>query len=138
MPLIPYNPFRELDRFFDDDWTGLETISSPKMDIYEENGNVIAEIGLPGVDPKGVDVEIENNVLKLEAKTERKKEKKEKGYYRKELSQGYYRRAVPLPVKVVGDKAEASYKDGILRVVVPKVKEPEKKKSNKIKIKAEK
>jgi HSP20 family protein len=108
------------------------------MDIYEEKGNVIAEIGLPGVDPNDIDVEIENNVLKLEAKTEKEEEKKDKGYYRKELSQGYCRRAVPLPVEVIGEKAEASYKDGILKVVVPKIEKKEKKRSNKIKVKTEK
>jgi HSP20 family protein len=138
MPLIPYNPFHEIDRFFEEDWSDLKFVRSPKMDIYEEKGNVIAEIGLPGVDPKDINIEIDNNVLKLEAKTEKKEEKKEKGYYRKELSQGYCRRAVPLPVEVIGSKAKASYKDGILKIIVPRVEKTEKKKSGKIKIETEK
>jgi len=55
------------------------------------------------------------------------------------LSRGYYRRAIPLPVEVKGEKAQASYKDGILKVVIPKVgPKKEKKKSIKIKVKGTK
>ena len=120
MALIPWKPF-DVDQFFDDDWlewpekwfTRVPAFRSPKMDIYEKDNDVVAKVELPGVDPKNIDVEVEDNVLKVEAKTEEEKEEKKKGYYRKELSKGYYRRAMPLPVDVVGDKAEAEYEGGI-------------------------
>jgi len=144
MPIIPYRPFWDLDRWFEEGWGDfwerprwgwrLPTLRTPRMDVYEDNGNVVAEVELPGVDPKNIEVEVKDNVLKVEAKAEEKKEEKGKGYYRKELSRGYYKRAVPLPVEVIGEKAEASYEGGILKVVIPKVK-PKKKEEKKVKIK---
>lgn len=142
MPLIPWRPFWDL---WEEDWPEMEwprwgrrlpMIRSPRMDIYEDNGNVVAEVALPGADPKNVEVEVEGNVLRVEAKTKEKKEEKKKGYYRKELSEGFYKRAVPLPIDVIGEKAKAEFKEGVLKVVIPKVKsEKEKKKGVKIKVK---
>lgn len=143
MPLIPYRPFWDLDRFFEEEWWPefhewsrwkLPLIRTPRVDVYEDKGNVVAEVELPGVDPKNIEVEVRDNVLRVEAKTEEKKEEKGKGYYRKEISSGYYKRALPLPVEVVGEKAEASYEEGILKVVVPK-KESTKREEKKVKIK---
>jgi len=151
MPIIPWRPFKDLDRWFEDwewpeDWFErprwgrlLPVLRTPKMDIYEEGDNVVAEVELPGVDPKNIEVEVKDNTLKVEAKGEEKKEEKKKGYYRKELSKGYYKRVIPLPVEVKGEKAEAEYKEGMLKIVIPKVKPPKKKeKGVKIKVKGTK
>jgi HSP20 family protein len=142
MPLIPYRPFWDLDRWFEEwpEWGDrwfprIPAFRTPKMDIFEDNGNVIAEVELPGVDPKNIEVEVKDNVLKVEAKTEEKKEEKKKGYYRKELSRGYYKRAVPLPVEVQGEKAKANYQEGILKVVIPKIKPKKKEAKKPVKIK---
>lgn len=140
MPLIPYRPFWDLNRWFEEEWPErwfprIPALRTPKMDIYETDGNVVAEVELPGVDSKNIEVEVKDNVLKVEAKAEEKKEEKGKGYYRKELSKGYYKRAVPLPVEVVGEKAEASFEGGILKVVIPKVKPKKREKEKPIKIK---
>jgi len=153
MPLIPYHPFRDIDRWFEEEWPedwferprwGLRRwleempmIKTPRMDIYEDNGNVVVEVELAGVDPKNIDIEVKENHLKVEAKKEEKKEEKKKGYYRKEISAGYYKRIAALPTEVMGEKAEAEYKDGVLKITIPK-KKPEKKeeeKSIKIKVK---
>jgi HSP20 family protein len=145
MPLIPYRPWWDLDRFFEEDWwpefprMSFPALRTPRMDIYEDDGNVVAEVELPGVDPKNIEVEVKDNVLSVEARGEEKKEEREKGYYRKELSARYYRRSVPLPVEVVGEKAEASYGEGILKVVIPKAKpKKEEKKGVKITVKTKK
>ena len=142
MTLIPWKPL-DLDRFFDEDWlewpemffSRVPAFRTPKMDIYEDGNNVVAKVELPGVNPEDIDIEIEDDVLKVEAKKEEKKEEKKKGYYRKELSKGYYKRAVPLPVKVVGEKAEAKYEGGMLEIVIPKVKPAKQEKESKIKVK---
>ncbi len=148
-PIVPRYPFWDIERWFEEEpewkWEWPEfrvpriiprmpTMRAPRMDIYEDNGNVIAEVELPGVDPKNIEVEVKDNVLKVEAKMEEKKEERKKGYYRKEISAGYYKRAVPLPVEVIGEKAEATYEEGILKVVIPK-KKPVKEEKKKIKIK---
>jgi len=141
MPIIPWRPFGDMERWFEEEgwpeeWFGrprwgrlFPMIRAPRIDIYEEGNNVIAKVELPGVDPKNIEVEVKDNVLRVEAKTEEKKEEKEKGYYRKEISSGFYKRQVSLPVEVIGEKAEANYEEGILKVVIPKkqVKKVEKK-----------
>ena len=150
MPIIPWRPFRDIESWFEEEWPEiwerprwglrLPMIRTPRMDIYEDDGNVVAEVELPGVDPKNIEVDVKNNVLRVEAKAEEKKEEKGKGYYRKEISAGFYKRAVPLPVEVIGEKADAEYEGGILKVVIPKVKlaKREEKKRIKIKIKGTK
>lgn len=150
MPIIPWRPFWDIERFFREEWPeewferprwGLRRwleevpmIRTPRMDIYETDDKVVAEVELPGVDPKNIDVEVKDNVLRVEAKAEEKKEVKERGYYRKELGARYFKRAVSLPTEVIGEKAEAEYEGGILKVVIPKAK-PKEVKEKKIKIK---
>jgi len=145
MPIVPRRPFWDIERWFEEmepeEWLErprwgrmLPMIRTPRMDIYEDNGNVIAEVELPGVDSKNIDVEVKNNVLRVEAKQEEKKEVKEKGYYRKEMGAKYFKRAVSLPTEVIGEKAEAEYTDGVLKVTIPKAK-PKEVKEKKIKIK---
>jgi HSP20 family protein len=146
MPLVPRRPFNFLDRLFED-WLWersdlfreleMPFVRTPKTDIYEEDGNIAVKVELPGVSPKNIDIEIKDNTLVVEAKSEEKKEEKKKGYYRKEISAGYYKRSIPLPVEVKADKAEAEYTDGILKVVIPKAKpQKEEKKGIKVKIKS--
>lgn len=141
MPLVPWRPFRDLENFFE----ALEPaekesgVISPKLNVYETKDDVVAEAELPGIKPEDVEIEIKDNVLKIEAKTEKEEKKEEKGYYRREFSRGFYRRVTPLPVEVKDDKSEASYDKGVLTIKMPKAKPVEKeKRGRKIKIKNKK
>lgn len=151
MPIIPRPPFWDLERWFEEmsEWPEewwlerwfpripiprVPALRTPRIDIYETNGEVVAEVELPGVNPKNIEVEVKDNVLTVEAKVEEKKEEKKRGYYKKEISAGYYKRSVPLPVEVIGEKADATYEEGILKIVIPK-KKPAEKEEKKIKIK---
>ena len=138
-----------MERWFDEEWPDVwawprhrlrrfARMRAPRMDIYETDKDVVAEVELPGIDPKNINVEVQDNILKVEAKGEEKKEEKKKGYYRKEISAGYYRRAVPLPAEVLGNKAQADYKEGILKVTIPKARSQKEKKAIKIKVKGTK
>jgi HSP20 family protein len=144
MAIIPFkNPFLDLEKWFEEDWpedlfdlkVGKPSLfKTPKMDIYEDKGNVIVESEIPGVNPENIDIEIKDNYLKVEAKKEEKKEEKDKGYYKKEISKGYYKRIVPLPVEVMADKAQAEYTNGVLKITIPKAKVEKEEKGTKIKI----
>jgi len=145
MPIIPWRPFWDIERWFEEEWPEIwerprfrvPMLKVPRMDISETDKEVVAEVELPGVDPNNINVEVENNILKVEAKTKKKEEEKKKGYYRKEISAGFYKRVVPLPVEVIGEKAKADYEDGILKISIPK-KEKTKAKTKSIKIEVKK
>lgn len=142
MPIIPWRPFRDIEEWLQEWWPEewfeefpLPRIRTPRMNVYEEDNNVVVEAELPGVKPEDIDIEVKENQLKIEAKREEKKEEKEKGYWRKELRAAHFKRIIPLPIEVVGEKAEASFEDGILKITIPKKELPKEKKGVKIKVK---
>lgn len=150
MALIPWQPFWDIERMFEESFPEMTEeksrksshpasfLQAPKVDVYEKEGNLIVEADMPGVDPESVDVEIRDNTLFLQARREEKKEEKKKGYYRRELRAGYYKRAIPLPVEVMEGKAAAEFREGILKVTMPKAKKGTKEKGVKVKVKGEK
>lgn len=139
MPIIPWRPFGDLERFFEEDWLlpAFPPIRMPEpaMDVYETGKEVIAEVNLPGIDPEKIEVSVKNQILIVSGKTEEKKEEKEKGYWRREIRKGSFERMMRLPTAVKEDKVEANYEKGILKIVMPKA-EAKKEKTVKIKVKS--
>lgn len=132
MSLIRFNPFFG-DEFLGDFFSeGLKTLA---LDVYEKDGKVVVEAPLAGINPKNVEVNIDNNILTIKGQEDQKSEVDEKNYFRKEVRHGSFYRNVRLP-DVDESKAEAKFKDGILRIEVPK-KEKEEKKILKIKVEEE-
>lgn len=130
-------PFEDMDRMFSEflpalrrgrDRDSRELTFMPAVDMYEEGDNVIVEAQLAGVDPKDVEVSIENDVLTLKGKSEKKNEVDEKDYYRKEIVKGSFYRNIPLPATVRGEEAKAEAEDGVLKVRIPKTEEKRAKK----------
>jgi len=113
------DPFSEFDTFFED-WTGRQQGFIPALDVYQDKDNVVVETQLPGVDPENVNISIENDVLTIEGRAEKKTEVDEKNYYRKEIRSGSFHRAVALPTSVAGEKAAADYSGGVLKITIPK------------------
>src|SRR3989339_905796 len=132
MSLIKWSPFREpfgdMDKFFEDFRRGSMASFSPAMDIFEKDGNLVVKAQLAGIDPKNVEVTVENDVLTIQGTSEKKSEVDEKNYYRKEIHSGSFYRTVALPAHVDGEKAKAEFEDGVLLITVPKVKKTEGKK----------
>ncbi|RLE06076.1 MAG: Hsp20/alpha crystallin family protein [Candidatus Aminicenantes bacterium] len=139
------DPFDDLDRWFDwpvSSWLGGPVLKmssgfTPAVDVWQDENNVYAQCPLPGVDPKDVKVSVENDVLTIEGKSERKTEVDEKNYYRREVRYGAFHRAVALPAAVNGDKAKAEFENGVLKVTVPK-EERVKPKTIKVQVKSSK
>jgi len=125
MSLIKWELLNGIDRLLDE-----QTLPSlPKIgwdlavDIYEEKGNVITKMNLPGLKEEEVEISIDGNILMISGKHEEDKETKDKKYYSKEIRSDSFSRTITLPTKVYADKAKASFEDGVLVVTVPAVEE---------------
>ena len=127
MQLIRYDPMRDLrgmernlDKFWEDAWGLLPTsIEAVAMDMYEENGKLIAQVNLPNFKKDEVKVTTDRGVLEVTAEHKEKEEEKGKRRYLLRESSNEYWRRVALPEGVNADKAQASFKDGMLRVSMP-------------------
>lgn len=121
MALVPYRSM--IPELFDDMFAGMDLVNfTPAVNISEDKDHLIVETPLAGIDPKNVSIEIEDNVLKISGSSESKSEvdEKDRHYYRKEIRTGSFYRAVALPKSVEGTKAEATFKNGVLTISVPK------------------
>ena len=104
---------------------------SPFVDVFEDEDAYTFHADLPGLEKKDVDVSFEDNVLTL-AGERRFEEKEERGQYRRlERRYGKFARSFSLPGQIDGAKVDATFKDGVLSVRVPKT---EAAKAHKIKI----
>ncbi len=105
----------------------------PLADIWETDDSVVATIELPGIEKEDIEIELLDDSLEVKVEKKQGKEEKHKGGYRIERSYaGFYRR-FSLPSKVIGEKAEATYKSGVLEIKAPKLKD-DKDKPRRIKV----
>ena len=141
MAIVRWEPFRDLmtvqdrmNRIFDEafrgvgrqgaeeDWA-LGGTWAPAVDIYEQDGTLVLKAELPGIDPKDVDVRVENNVLTLHGERKFENEVKRDQYHRVERAYGTFSRSFTLPSVVDTANIKAEFKEGLLRVVMPKREE---------------
>lgn len=93
----------------------------PKIDVVDQENEVLVRAELPGVDKKDIDVSLSDNMLTLRGQTRHEEKVEKDNYYRSEISQGSFMRSVYLPIEVDSVNAAASLRDGILEVRLPKV-----------------
>lgn len=117
------------------DWT--PSTLSPKIDIWEEEDAFKMEADLPGVSEKDVDVTVHDGMLTVKATTESSKTEGEEGktFYRRERSTTSFERHISLPEGINEEKVDASLKNGVLTVTLPK-SEDAKPKMRKISVKS--
>ncbi len=94
-----------------------------KVDMKDNDKEILIHADLPGVELKDIDISIEGNSLVLQGEKKVEKESREKGYYRMERSYGSFYRAIPLPCAVERENVDAVYKDGVLNITLPKCKD---------------
>ena len=92
----------------------------PSVDIYEDPERFLVTAELPGVDPKKVDLRIEDNHLTLKGSREMEYSDRRDNYHRLERAYGTFSRTFSLPTTVNSDKIEAEYRHGLLRISIPK------------------
>ena len=103
---------------------------SPSVDVYEKDNNLVVEVDLPGFRPEDIEIEIKNNHLIIKGEVKEEKEQKEKNFWQKERRYGKIQRTIKLPLAVDEEKAEAGFKNGVLKIILPKKEEGGGKKIN--------
>jgi HSP20 family protein len=93
---------------------------SPAMDVSENDKEYKLTAELPGIDAKDVSVSVADGYITLRGEKKEEKKEEREGYSRQERSYGSFQRVVPLPENANFDKAEASFKNGVLTLCVPK------------------
>ena len=123
---------RDLNSLFDDFFKGgsmdfsSEFRFAPQMDVSETEKEIIVKADIPGVDEKDLDISLSNDLLTIKGEKKMEKEEKDKNYYRMERSYGSFQRCIQLPSKIEEGSVNATFKNGVLTITLPKSKEAQK------------
>jgi HSP20 family protein len=137
MSLVNYEPWSLLDRLQqqlnqsgyanktladnDSDYSNVVTSRwSPAVDIKEEADRFLITADLPGVDPKNIEITMDNGVLTIKGERQSEAREEKEGYKRVERASGSFYRRFSLPDTADADRIEAKGKDGVLEVTLPK------------------
>ena len=138
MNLVRWNPWRDVatvqnsvNRLFDDSFfrtfDGEDDVQMrswhPVVDLFEKDDNYVVKAELPGLNKEDITIDIEDRILTLKGERKYENEVKEDNYYRRERSYGKFQRAFRLPADVDPDNVKAEFKDGVLKIEVPKPEE---------------
>lgn len=131
MYLTRYNPDRWFDSMFDRAFGDFfapsptlrqaeESTWMPRVDIREHEDMILLEAELPGADKDSVKLEVKDGVLTLSGEKKREETQEKEGVYRSERVYGSFMRQFRLPESVDGEHIEASFRNGVLTVNLPK------------------
>jgi HSP20 family protein len=111
-------------RFFED--FDLPTLFSeerefmPAFDVSETEKELIVKAEVPGMDKKDIDISLSEGMLTIKGEKKQEREDKHEEYHTVERCYGAFSRTMPIPVEVDTDKVDATYKDGVLKITLPK------------------
>jgi HSP20 family protein len=140
MSIVKWSPLKELeemrkdmDRLFEDffapvrrrrGWIRPEVgVVVPNIEMYDRKNEIVVKAELPGVKKEDIDLTITKDSLTMKGEVKKEEEIKEEDYYACERSYGSFTRTIALPVEVDSEKAKASFKNGVLEIVLPKREE---------------
>jgi HSP20 family protein len=151
--LTTWKPFKELEAFRDFEkmrrntdrfWgsffeRGVQRTDEdaewlPSLDVAETKDEIVVKGEIPGMDAKDIDISLSDGLLTIKGEKKQEREEKEEDYHLVERSYGTFTRSIRLPKEVRREKISASYKNGVLKVRLPKSEEA---KQKEIKIKVE-
>ncbi len=101
--------------------------SAPALDVSETNNEVIVKAEIPGMEPNDIDISLADGILTIRGEKKQEKEEKEENYHLIERSYGTFSRSVQLPRDVQSENIKAAYKNGVLKITLPKSEEAKKK-----------
>jgi HSP20 family protein len=130
IPSIFNDFFRPWESLFDNSggslMGGYNPINVPAVNIVENDNHYEISLAAPGMKKDDFSIDVEGNILTVSAEKEDKKEEKEGKYTRKEYNYSSFSRSFTLPDWVTKDKIDASYENGLLKLVLPKTEEAKK------------
>ena len=126
-----YSLQRQMNNLFDDFFSGFDVAPHglatggfggfmPSVDVKESDKEFTIRAELPGVEEKDIDVTLTNDTVTIKGEKKEEKEDKGKNYYHMERSYGSFNRVIPLSAEIETGKAEASFKNGVLNITIPK------------------
>jgi len=133
--LTRWEPVREMmtlreamDRLFDDAFTRPISLrdggwSSPAIDMYQTDDEVVVKAALPGFKADEVQINVTGDVLVLRGEMKHEEEKKDLAWHIREQRWGSFERSIALPTDVRADKSNADFENGILTITLPKAEE---------------
>jgi len=141
-PTREFDMFRDMERAFDDflsrgwlrpwrfDWPALGEATRrvldtrmPTVDVIDGDREITVKAELPGVDKKDLEVTATDDTVTIKGSTHREEKEGKGDYYRHEITSGSFSRTVSLPAEVDGGKAKATFRNGVLELVLPKLEE---------------
>jgi len=132
-------PFEEMERMFGSvfsrarmspaqwewpSWAEMPSLvekKAPRMDIVERDKEVVVRAEVAGVDKKDLDISVTDHTVTIKGCTKEERKEEKGNYFRSEISRGSFSRTSVLPCDVDGDKARASFSNGVLELTIPKL-----------------
>lgn len=116
-----------MDRLFEQPFTRLPFRTSEdlgnttvSLDVVENGDSYVVKAAVPGVDPKDVEISVDEDVLTIKGEFNKQEETKDENYIRREIRSGSFLRQLRLPPTVEPEKAEAKFEHGMLTLSIPK------------------
>ena len=116
-----------IDRLFDEAFTHPFSLSregspwsSPAIEMYQTDNEVVVKASLPGIKSDEVQINISSDVLTIKGETKQEEEKKDRSWHIREHRWGVFERSVRLPTGVNSDQAQADFENSILTITLPK------------------
>ena len=131
------SPFSEFDMVFENfrrdleksfpsfsrvELPSLSKLQGAECDVIDEGKQLSVKVNLPGISKKEIHLNVTDSAMEIHAEHKEESEEKKKNYLRKERSQVAYSRILPLPEKIIPEKVKSKLTDGVLEVILPKVK----------------
>jgi HSP20 family protein len=123
-----FRPMSLLEEFEEMARAAFDTGLTPKLDMFEEDNELVIKAEMPGIRKKDLNISLEGDVLTIKAEKKAEKEVKDATHYTRERRFGQYSRYMTLPARVDAEKVSATLKKGLLEIRLPKAEGPESKK----------
>lgn len=129
----------EMNRLFDDVWSGFtpanleQAIAAPRVDVHEDGAHLYVTAELPGLSEDDVDVTYDDGILRIAGEKKYETENEDRQAHVTERAYGRFERQIPLGRDVNEEQIDASFKDGVLKIALPKAQQSEKTKKINVK-----